>query len=192
MSDRFDDLSRRVAQPLPRRGALKAIGGAVVGGAALTVLRPFRAYAPCNTPCGANCCDVTQVCLDATTGRCGCGAGTRTCSQFMCCANGGACTFISSQSEYCCCPAGTTPCGEGCCTGGTACLDRTRSICGCAAGQTTCRYGTTLTCCDAGTACPPTATCPSAPVGAKATCVFIKKSDVNLKEHIVPVLWEGP
>ena len=187
MSDRFDDLTRRMAQPLPRRGALKAIGGALFGSAALVALRPLRGDAKicAGAPCNNNCC-INGVCLDFASSTCGCAAGKHKCGNSLCCDAGGACYAFGTGN--CCCPAGTTPCGPACCSTGLACLDRSRGTCGCAAGQTTCRYGATVTCCAAGTACPPTATCPSPPAAPSSTC-NIAFSDVNLKEHILGVEW---
>jgi hypothetical protein len=187
MSDRFDALARRMAQPLPRRGALKAIGGALFGSAALVALRPFRgdALLCVGQLCGPNCC-INGICLNASTGTCGCAAGKKLCGKNLCCDGGGAC--FAAGSGHCCCATGTTPCGPNCCDAGLACLDRSRGTCGCAAGQTTCRYGATVTCCAAGTACPPTATCPPPPAAPSSTCNF-SFSDVNLKEHIVAVDW---
>lgn len=189
MSDRFDELSRRMAQPLPRRGALKAIGGALIGGAALTVLRPFRGDAICvGIPCGSSCCHGVSQCLNAATSTCGCPAGSKECgAPNLCCPAGGACSKVFASR--CCCPAATTPCGGKCCTGGTACLDAAADRCGCAAGQTTCLYGNTVTCCAGGTTCPPTPTCAGPPTSTPATCIFVR-SDRQLKEHIVPVVWD--
>jgi hypothetical protein len=190
MSERFDDLSRRMAQPLPRRGALKAIGGALFGSAALVALRPLRGDAKicAGTICGSNCCSNGQVCLDVSTSKCGCAAGTKTCGPQLCCEAGGACTTLPNGTGNCCCKAGETACGIVCCPAGVACANKTRGICGCPAGTTTCRYGTTITCCDAGVSCPPTVTCPQI-VSVVAQCV-IATSDVNVKSHVVAVAWD--
>jgi hypothetical protein len=132
MSDSFESLSRSMAQPTSRRGVLKMMGGALVAGAAATVLKPFRADAVC--PAGAPSC----------------GSG--------CCAKGETC---SDPSSTCCCPKGTTPCGTSCCNAGVSCANRATGLCGCPAGYTPCGSGTNLTCCPAGQACSsgcPTAT----------------------------------
>jgi len=189
MSSHFDDLARRMSEPMPRRGLLRTLGAALLGGAGLAVLRPLRANANpvcTGTVCGTACCVNGQVCLNASTSKCGCGAGTKTCGPQLCCEGGGACTNIGGSAS-CCCSAGQTPCGQHCCPAGVACVDKGRGICGCSAGTTPCRYGTTLTCCDAGTSCPPTATCPQT-LAAKALCVFAA-SDINLKDRIVVVDW---
>jgi hypothetical protein len=180
-----------MAQPLPRRGALKAIGGAVIGGAALAVVRPFRGDATCvGAVCGSTCCFDGQVCLDPTKNKCGCKAGAQVCGPFLCCDAGSTCNQVNNTT-HCCCPAGTKPCGRACCPAGAACLDKVIGICGCAPGTTTCHYGSQITCCDSGVACPPTPTCPNGPPKPLAATCASSFSDVNLKEHIIPVVWEN-
>jgi hypothetical protein len=152
MSGRFDDLSRSMADPLPRRGALKMLGAAAAAGVAAVVLKPFRADATCSagqTPCGPNCCAAGVACLDASAGTCGCPAGTTQCGSNCC---SGICTLTSGRGG-CCCEAGTTPCGFNCCAKGVACFDRSRGICACPAGYTSCVSGDTLTCCPSGAPC---------------------------------------
>ncbi len=126
MSKRFEDLTRAMARPMPRRGAIKILGATFAAGAAATVAGPMRADArtrgTCKagqTPCGHKCCDA-----------------------------GAACTHSG-----CCCPSGTTPCGNKCCKSGVACVDATRGVCGCPSGTTPCMTGKTLHCCPAGQAC---------------------------------------
>jgi hypothetical protein len=152
----FDELSRRLASPLSRRGVFKAAGLAAGGAVAATLLKPFRASAatgcerdvgPGATACGDLCCVAGTTCLDPSTGRCSCPGGTQTCGQGCC---GATC---SQASTNCCCPAGTTPCGTQCCNGGIACLSASKSICGCPSGKTPCGSAANLTCCPAGTAC---------------------------------------
>jgi hypothetical protein len=170
-----------------RRGALRAIGGAVFGTVALVALRPLRGDAPCVVPCGTNCCQNNQICRNAAAGTCGCPSGTTTCGP-ACCENAGTCTGTSRQA--CCCPAGLTPCGDVCCGAGIPCLDKSRTICGCGAGTKLCRYGASVTCCPSGTQCPPTATCPGPPAAILASCYKLLVSDEALKEHVVPIVWE--
>jgi hypothetical protein len=186
MGDRFDKLSREMAAPLPRRGALKLLGGTFAAGAAAVVLRPLRAEAcitVCPVPCGPACCDgPNEVCVNASTGTCGCIAGGQKCGP-VCCAKKETC---SDPERACCCPAGATPCGNRCCAKGVACLDRTNGICGCQPGTTPCGPAGSLTCCPAGTAC--TSGCP-APAGNTVSATCHAPSDVNIKTDIVPVIW---
>ncbi|MCU1449029.1 MAG: hypothetical protein JWP02_1199, partial [Acidimicrobiales bacterium] len=81
MSDRFEELSRAASgSSMPRRGVLKAVGGAFVAAAAATVIGPFRARAhgivqckPGLAQCGQEgCCPAGLICADSSTGRCGC------------------------------------------------------------------------------------------------------------------------
>lgn len=67
MHDRFDDLSRALGSPLPRRRALALIGATVVGAA--LGLRPRNAYAACNDT-GCKCT------TDGATGFKVCAKGT--------------------------------------------------------------------------------------------------------------------
>ena len=127
----FDDLSRAMAAPTSRRGALKMLGMTGAAAAAAVLLKPFRGGA------------VT------------CPAGSQVCGQ-GCCPAGGTC---SSPSLNCCCLKGQTPCGPKCCNKGIACVDPYSGICGCPAGKTPCGTGASMTCCDAGVACRPG--CPS-------------------------------
>jgi len=167
----FDELSRRLARPMTRRGVFKAAGLAAGGAVAATLLRPFRASAgptqqgctnnvgPGSTPCGDTCCLPGVACADASTSRCACPAGTQACGASCC---KGTC---SNAGNSCCCAAGTTPCGTSCCNKGIACVDPSNSVCGCPAGTTPCGPPNALTCCNAGVAC--TSGCP--PVGTLNT-----------------------
>jgi hypothetical protein len=189
MGDRFDKLSREMAAPLPRRGALKLLGGTFAASAAAVVLRPLRAEAfipVCPVPCGDNCCDgPNRLCLNPSTGTCGCTAGSQACGP-LCCPKGGSCTS-DGEGTVCCCPKGATPCGSACCAKGVACLSRTSGICGCQPGTTPCGSAGSLTCCPAGAAC--STGCPGPSNNeVSATCVGVP-SDLNIKTDIVPVVW---
>src|SRR5205823_269220 len=101
----FDQLSRKLAQPLSRRGALKAAGVALGGAVAATVLRPLRGSAtapPCaaegQESCGGTCCVPGTRCLDAANSRCSCPPGTVACGASCCTST------CSSSGTSCCCP----------------------------------------------------------------------------------------
>jgi hypothetical protein len=111
MSERFDELSRHLANRTSRRGVLKLLGAGLGAGVAAAVLKPFRGDAgavcggstnvPCGagtTPCGPCCCQAGIACVNASTGKCGC-------------------------------PAGTTACGSTCCASGESCVDPSQSLC---------------------------------------------------------------
>jgi hypothetical protein len=173
VSERFEELSRSLAGPVPRRRALKTFGIALGGAVAATVVKPFRsdALVACTgatagpstngvcpagtTPCGPCCCNAGIACLDRTSGACGCPSGQSKCG-------GGCCSgTCADPSTNCCCASGTTPCGPACCQKGVACVDRTTGMCGCPSGTTPCGKGGVLTCCPAGQACGPnSSSCP--------------------------------
>lgn len=122
MSERFDELTRQMAAPRSRRGALKIFGADVGGATVATFLKPSRADAACppgETQCGTACCNGT--CTDPNTSCC-CAPGTTPCGS-TCCQKGIACA--DARSGTCGCPAGQTPCGTGanltCCAAGTVC-----------------------------------------------------------------------
>ena len=160
MTDRFESLSRKLAAPMPRRGALRIMGATVAAAAGAAVIGTRRG-------------DANGVCA----------AGEQLCGSECCPSD----TFCSSATEECCCPKRSTPCGRGCCSKGVACLDAATATCGCEAGTTPCGTTTSPTCCPAGTACAPGCPPPSRTT-LKALC--FAKSDVNLKEHIAPVHWD--
>ncbi len=127
--DRFEALTRYVAKRSSRRALLKGMAGAVAAGVGAAVLKPFRGEAATVCPAG--------------TGVCG----------TACCPAGGGC---ANASASCCCDKGQTPCNLACCKSGVACADHANSVCGCPAGTTPCGSGTSLKCCQGGTACSPT------------------------------------
>lgn len=136
--ERFDDLVKTLAKPMPRRKMLLAMAGAV--GAAMFGLRPGRALAvtcpSCQAPCfdpatglGVCCapgqlCDTYSGCVTVCTEVpkfCGCATGAYTCcSATACCCFG----LIGEFSS------------EFCCTGGQVCSGTTCAAC--PAGQTNC------------------------------------------------------
>jgi hypothetical protein len=157
VSDRFEDLSRRMAGTTSRRGVLKMFGAAAGAAAVASVIKPFqggdRAYGKVS-------------CTGATTAsELPCGAGTTRCGS-CCCKAGVACA--NATTSTCGCPAGTTKCGNACCQGGTACANAAKSTCaaavagctgaGVACGTTCCASGQ---CCNSGTcgSCAPTSAC---------------------------------
>jgi len=99
MGKLFDDLSRIVASPIPRRQALRLIGSAIVGAA----MAPFALAdggTPCKSPSTQNCRQGGGACGPPSQGKC-CEPG------FTCC--GG------TAASACCCGPGTICCGSKCC-----------------------------------------------------------------------------
>jgi len=170
MSDRFEDLTRKMAGSVPRRNVLRFVGASVAAAAGAAFVRPFGA--------GGRA-------VGSVVGTCS-GAGEQVCGP-GCCPKGYACSS-SDASCGCCCRPGTTPCGNTCCRSGIACLDAARGICGCEAGTTPCGDASSPTCCPAGTACAPG--CPPPSNNTRPALCFCAASDLNIKDNIVPVRWE--
>lgn len=153
MSDFFDDLARTLAQPMPRRRALRLLGGAVVASAVPGVLRPSRAPGATRTastgatrtasacprpgycPSGRVDC---SVCPGGAPGSCflaGCGAPGSEC----CClkdAAGRKSGATLCAPGYRCVPQGDPPCvckntcGVGnCCKPGEYCANFSQRLC---------------------------------------------------------------
>lgn len=142
MSERvFDDLARRLAQPMPRRRALRLLGAAVAM-AAVPALRPGLASGrsrqrqgcpnPSSLPCPAQhkccvagsdawCCPDTHECQRGIA-RClaPCPDGRRRCgTNIFCCEGGEACVGGKCVKT---CPSGRARCGSRCCPKGHACV----------------------------------------------------------------------
>lgn len=185
MTDRlFDELARSLARPVPRRSALRLLGGALVA-AALPALRPSPARAlaldddPCPTcadrPGTLPCC----VRLSATTARVAVGQCYSVAKEQCCvgasaydgkptawiCAKGQTC---GADGERLClgCPTGQAACGSICCDEGAVCADPDLEYC-CGPRETACRGGKTVSCCRPGERCCAGKCCPS---GSGACC----------------------
>src|SRR6059036_3907018 len=98
----FDDISRILASPIPRRRAVKLIAGGLAG-AALAVFGPRRAVAfACGSgtfACGTKCCNSsTQKCCGGTS----CCATSVACcgtNGDKCCAVGDVCVNFKCQKQ---------------------------------------------------------------------------------------------
>jgi len=112
----FDEVSRIIAQPRPRRATLRLVFGTAAG-AAMGNFFPRQAfakqtYAWAPIPCGNTTCspDAGQVCCDATLSLC-CQTGTclkDSAGKSVCCPTGKSCGNI-------CCGTLETCCGGTCC-----------------------------------------------------------------------------
>ncbi len=147
MAQWFDDLSRMLASPMPRRRALLIIAGTVVS-TALASLRPARAQVP---TCGSVDCPPGQSCCNSTFGLCCPDTGTccsfGTAAAFCCTAAGQACCagFCCPTQQQCCATSEQTPL---CCPDGYKCCDVARGTC-CPVNSVCCGS----TCCPAGQLC---------------------------------------
>jgi hypothetical protein len=145
MSILFDDLSRIIAKPMPRREAFKLIGGAL-GGAFITRLgfgieqaaavTCEKGESLCGSGSKAVCCSAGKVCCgDSTVGWTCCPSGHKCCTdaskpycrtttEGCCCgitcdkgAKQTCCTGASGKNPRCC-AAGEICCSDKCCTAG--------------------------------------------------------------------------
>ena len=132
MSALLDDISRIIASPIPRRQALRLLGG-VVGGGVLTYLG--RASRGLGAPAGG-----AQQGGPQKPEKCGH-------NQFLCPDNKTCCTTGQTCCNGNCCPAGQTCCGSSgstvCCAGGQACCTdgpsgQANYCCGTAKGTAEC------------------------------------------------------
>src|SRR5437763_688447 len=110
------------------------------------------------TPCGNCCCTKGVACLDASTGHCGCPAGTTPCGN-ACCHKGVACGSVANSTcngAVDACNAGVV-CGSTCCASGQCC--NTGNVCGSCVPPSVCTSAPTGDLCGGATACPGTSTC---------------------------------
>ena len=186
----LDDLTRSLAEPLPRRRAVGRIG-ATVGSLALGGLWPGRAGAQdClagNTPCCGSCCYPGEDCVCDGLHTCRrrpdpCPAGTTTCQGVdaytrSCCESGRECVDMVCVPK---CPSGTTKCGQSCCKSDQQCQNGT-CVRGCPGGGDRC--GSSRLCCTPdqvcdtrrGVCCPPSGdTC----LSPERTCAERVERDV--------------
>jgi hypothetical protein len=103
MDTLFDEVSRILAQPRPRRATLRIVVGATLGG---LLPRPAFAWAP--IPCGNTQCfpDQGQICCNASLSAC--------CAQSVCLKD------RLDATLNVCCPTGKA-CGGVCCGGLETC-----------------------------------------------------------------------
>jgi len=146
MTSLFDDISRTIASPIPRRQAFRLIGGAL-GGAVVTALGLGWASRAWGAPGGGQ-----SVPADSSACRKGqtlCGSGR----PAVCCSSGQACCG-SATVGYTCCFS-----GQGCCTDTSKpyCMPAKSTCCkgaSCSSTQTCCNgkccnNGAHQTCCGA-------------------------------------------
>src|SRR5205085_2682215 len=113
------------AGPTPRRGVLKLLGGALLGGLFGAFGSQRVAAQTCSPACKSeqHCCTsgATPFCVADSKACCGdtaCSSGQTCCGNATCC--------NSSNQKCCgtvCCGAAQTCCGSGCCRTGQICVD---------------------------------------------------------------------
>src|SRR5690348_8603961 len=149
----FDNVSRMLASPLPRRRVLAMIAGGVAGSAfgAIWPGRPAEAEVncgPCTAP-GMYICE-GQLYPDATCSGCkfiscfcqicgpACPPGRTDCNG-ICCLPGQVCNGTLGCGAPC--PEGFSPCGTGCCAPDFVCVAGNCVSCGCPPSKPYCIGG---------------------------------------------------
>ncbi len=151
MSYLIDDVARVVASPIPRRQALRFLGGAIATGIFGTLGAKLASAAGCprgTTACGSVCCESGKICCNeagykpfcATNGKSCCGGNS--CDGGHTCCRTGSKPFQVTRGKACC---GNTACNKGsiCCTTSSRpfCATGGKKCCGstaCGNGQACC------------------------------------------------------
>jgi len=123
----IDDLARELASPTSRRGAIRLIGGAMLG-FLFTSWKPASLQAQtCNPPCSGKkgtCCTTGNTPFCVTTGKTCCG-NTKCGGKKICCSDS-ASPFCTTAGKTCCgkkgCKPGEVCCALGCCQKGQYCV----------------------------------------------------------------------
>ena len=127
----FDDITRILGSPMPRRQAFKLIAGGLAGGSLISLLEPQPAHAAgakCGQPCGFFTSCIEGKCQDVNGKQMCC---IDFCFDACCCHPTPICFPKSDGKTAMCCAA---VCGFSiCCPAGTKCFPPARccsSICG--------------------------------------------------------------
>lgn len=186
MSEFLDELARTLAKPMPRSKAVRVLGGALVT-AAVPLLRAAPGSGaprqPVQYPQPKKCADYHAgptcpklCCRDCPPIPSGGNPGVLK----WCCNTDQQCDFEDPSEQYRCgrvrcksvCPP-ARKCGSKCCEVGSVCADPDLEYC-CAARETVCRGGNTVSCCKPdehccrGTCCKRGTRC--SPGNARGTC----------------------
>jgi hypothetical protein len=169
MTDFLDELARSMAKPLPRRRALRLLGGAVVA-ATVPGLATRKAHAAsrfhrcepeggrlceCNCKgevCQRICCTPKEM-YDCKCGTVAEGAGCkciRPCGSASACCKAG--EHCGNAKKSLCCKNGEQGCGEKCCERFQKCASSRRSFC-CDVTETPCLTKKIANCCTRGETC---------------------------------------
>jgi hypothetical protein len=128
MGNFFDQAARVIASPMPRRKALKALGGAAAAGILASLgIKTASAQAACQPACPTNqfCCTTGTKPFCRTAKKICCGNGTCPSDQFCC--TDGAKPFCRTAKKTCCgdvaCGPDQTCCVGKCCPKGQGCVN---------------------------------------------------------------------
>jgi hypothetical protein len=105
MEPLFDEVSRILAQPRPRRATLRLVFSTAAG-AAVAALLPGSAFAWAQ--CGPINCQPGQVCCNSTGICCAAGDCVKQGGEGICCPTGKACGGVCCGTGAVCCSVGST------------------------------------------------------------------------------------
>jgi hypothetical protein len=149
MTNRLDEMAKALAGELPRREALKRLGGLVVGGLAASLGLPSRAWADDSV---ADCFD---ACCRGNPGVHKCHEACKQGAQTSC---GGVCCPSSLCISGTCCPAALV-CGTG--SSAVCCAPPSLCIAGkCCPATEVCPDGPSPVCCSPPSVCVSNGCCP--------------------------------
>jgi hypothetical protein len=136
MDQFIDNLARELAKPTSRRGVMRLIGGAMLGGL-VAAWKPASLEAQtCNPPCNAKktCCTTGTSPFCITTGKQCC--GNKKCNANALCCGSGASAFCATQGNTCCGKKSCKP-TETCCNNTACCNAKQACVSGrCVASKT--------------------------------------------------------
>jgi hypothetical protein len=131
MDSLFDEVSRILAQPRPRRSTLRIVIGTAAG-AAIGAILPGQALAWAPIPCGHNPITGQPVSCSPDQGMMCCNSTTGTCCQQGHCLDD-AHQRVLGKSVKVCCPDGQA-CGDICCALGETCSRDALGVSTCTGG----------------------------------------------------------
>ena len=103
MDQFIDNLARELAKPTSRRGVMRLIGGAMLGGLVAAWKPASLEAGTCNPPCTGKkgtCCTTGTTPFCITTGKLCC--GNKKCNATDKCCGSGASAFCATQGKTCC------------------------------------------------------------------------------------------
>jgi len=137
MDQFIDNLARELAKPTSRRGVMRLIGGAMLGGL-VAAWKPASLNAgTCNPPCTGKkgtCCNTGTSPFCITTGKQCC--GNKKCNPTDQCCGSGASAFCAPPTNTCCGKKSCKP-NESCCGDSKCCNEKQTCVSGaCVASKT--------------------------------------------------------
>jgi hypothetical protein len=127
MDQFIDNLAKELAKPTSRRGVMRLIGGAMLGGLVAAWKPAALKAGACSPPCTGKkgtCCTTGTSPFCITTGKLCC--GNKKCKADATCCGSGASAFCATAGKTCC---GTKACktGKETCCNDTACCNEKQS-----------------------------------------------------------------